>query len=66
MGKRLKLLVFRKSQGLTQKEIAEKLGINATYYSRIETGNQNPSYEVMGRFKEVFGIADTFELFEKN
>ena len=66
MGKRLKLLVFRKEQGLLQKEIAEKLGITSSHYSRIETGEVNPSYELMETFKEVFGITEVFELFQKN
>lgn len=66
MGKRLKLLVFRKSQGLTQQQMAMKLGIHSTHYSRIETGDSNPSYELMEKFKETFGVAETFELFEKN
>ena len=65
MGKRFELIDFRKRQGLTQKQMAEKLGISSIHYSRIETGDSNPSFEVMERFKEVFNIENTFKYFEK-
>lgn len=65
MGKRLNLLHLRKKLGLTQKELAEKLGISSTHYSRIETGESNPSFELMESFKEAFEIEDVFKLFEK-
>lgn len=65
MGKRIELLSFRKRHNLTQKEMAAKLAITATHYSRIETGSSNPSYEILERFKEVFGITEVFEIFEK-
>ena len=66
MGKRLKLLVFRKSKGLTQKQMAEQLGITSTHYSRIETGEANPSYELILKFQEVFQTNEVLDLFEKN
>ena len=65
MGARLDLLKFRKAQGLTQKEMAEKLNLTQTHYSRIETGDSNPSIKVMERLKEVFNVEDAFKLFEK-
>lgn len=34
-----KILYFRKIQGLTQEQLAEKVGITSKYLSRIETGN---------------------------
>ena len=37
---RLELLVARKRAGLTQQEIAEKLGIPRYKYSKIESGGQ--------------------------
>ena len=62
---RLELLKFRKSQRLTQKEMADKLGISVMHYSRIETGNSNPSYELLERAKVIFQVEDIFKLFEK-
>ena len=34
-----KILYFRKKRGLTQEQLAERVGITAKYLSRIETGN---------------------------
>lgn len=34
-----KILYFRKKRGLTQEQLAERVGITAKYSSRIETGN---------------------------
>lgn len=39
--KRLKKI--RKSKGLTQKELADKIGINKSYVSRYEKGEHLPS-----------------------
>lgn len=53
--KRTGLKVFRIRQGLTQKQMAEKLGISESHYSGIERGVQNPSYTVIEAFTKVFG-----------
>ena len=37
---RLNLLVARKKTGLTQRQLAEKVGISLDKYSNIETGRQ--------------------------
>lgn len=34
-----KILYFRKKRGLTQEQLAERVGITAKYLSRIGTGN---------------------------
>ena len=43
-GKKLK--TFRKSQGLTQNEFADKLGIERSNISRYENGDTLPSIEI--------------------
>lgn len=53
--KRTGLQIFRIRQGLTQKQMAEKLGISKSHYSGIEQGVQNPSYTVIETFAKVFG-----------
>jgi transcriptional regulator with XRE-family HTH domain len=46
VGKTLKKA--RKSIGLTQVEVAEKVGISSTYYSMIERGEKtNPGSKIM-------------------
>lgn len=44
-GKRIK--EARHKLGLSQVELSEKLSISPKYYSRIETGYQTPSLELM-------------------
>jgi len=47
----------RKTAGLTQRELAEKLGISATYASDVERGQRNPySGEKREALKEILGI----------
>ncbi len=47
---------------LKQEEVAEKAGIHVSYYSRIERGVVNPSYEVLDNIRKVLKIspADIF------
>jgi XRE family transcriptional regulator, regulator of sulfur utilization len=45
LGKNIKKA--RKKAGITQNELAEKVGVHASYISRIERGVVNPSYEVV-------------------
>ena len=45
IGKNIKKA--RKKSGLTQEEVANKVGVHVSYYSRIERGVVNPSIEVL-------------------
>ena len=59
-GARLKEL--REQAGLSQRELADKVGVNFTYLSKIESGVMPPPSErVILRLAEVFG-ADRDEL----
>lgn len=53
---RTKLKLLRVSRGWTQKQAAEKIGINAPNYNRIETGKSFGSPSTWARIKEVFGL----------
>ena len=57
------LVDFRNSKKLTQKEMAEKVGTTLSYYSKIELGLRNPSYNFMDKFKANFGHACIDEIF---
>ena len=62
---RINLLCFRKSLGLNQSEMAEKLNMQVSQYSRVETGKTNPSFKTLEKFKEVFPeVTNVYELFE--
>ena len=53
-GKRLK--VFRKSQGLTQNEFADKLGVERSNISRYENGETLPSIETFLEMCNILNI----------
>ncbi len=40
-------IYFRKLQGLTQAEVAERAGISRTNVSRFESGEYNPTLEML-------------------
>lgn len=48
------LVDFRNINNLTQKEMANKLGITPSMYSKIELGLRNPSYNFLVKFKQTF------------
>ncbi|ALS17784.1 helix-turn-helix domain-containing protein [Clostridium butyricum] len=60
------LVQFRKNISLTQEEFSQKIGITLTYYSKIELGLRNPSYNFLNKFKNVFPEASIDEIFFKN
>ena len=57
------LVDFINSKKLTQKEMAEKVGTTLSYYSKIELGLRNPSYNFMEKFKANFGHECIYEIF---
>ena len=53
--KRAELKSFRTSKGLTQKDVAEMIGISTSHYACIEQGTHNPSTKIVKVFCKVFG-----------
>ena len=49
------LLMLRRQEKLTQKELAKKSGIPQSEISRIETGDANPTYATLSALAEPFG-----------
>lgn len=47
---------LRKLRGLTQNELAQKLGCQRTYISKIENGRSLPFLDQINRFAAAFGI----------
>lgn len=64
MRKRKQLIFWRIENGLKQVDIINKLGISSGYYSNLERGRVDPSFSLLTRFKEIFGINDVIELFK--
>lgn len=53
--KRAELKAFRVSKGLTQKDVAEMIGVSTSHYACIEQGTHNPSTQLVKAFCKVFG-----------
>jgi transcriptional regulator with XRE-family HTH domain len=47
---------LRESVGLTQVEMAERLGITSIYVSKIENEHSFPTRQIIERYREKFGI----------
>jgi transcriptional regulator with XRE-family HTH domain len=50
------LRLIRVFHDLTQKELAEKLGISKSYLSEIESGKKTPTFDLLNRYSEFFDI----------
>lgn len=55
----------RKKCNMTQKELAEKTGINQADISKIETGNANPTLQVLKRLAEGMDMVLKLEFVPK-
>lgn len=60
------LVDFRVSNNLTQLEISKKIGISHSYYSKIELGIRNPSFDFLFKFKNTFKDANIDKIFFEN
>lgn len=43
--------------GMTQKDVAEKIGITQAMYSMIENGKRKPGKKTAAKIEELFGIS---------
>lgn len=50
------LTFFRKLEGLTQQQMADRLNINRTTYTKYETGDSEPSIEILKRIADVLDV----------
>ena len=55
----------RVSQNLTQKELAERTGINQADISKLENGTRNPSINLLKRLAEGMDMALRIEFVPK-
>ncbi len=55
----------RKIQGLTQAELAKRAGVPRSNITRFESGNYNPSLEMMVRIAEALGMTLQVQLTAK-
>lgn len=52
----MKLKELRKAKGLTQQETADLLGLSQVTYSRYESGEREPSNEMLIKMALFFGV----------
>ena len=64
IGSRIQMV--RKSMGLTQYHLAEKLCISRTYLAKIEIGVKTPSIELLIGISEFTGVSLDFLVLGKN
>ena len=50
----------RKLSGMTQKEVAEKVGIARSTYALYETGERSPDVEVVKKLAEVLNVSGDY------
>ena len=55
----------RKIQGMTQAELAKRAAIPRTNITRFESGNYNPSLEMLGRIAAALGMTLQVQLMGK-
>lgn len=56
---------IREKYNLTQKELAEKLGIKQSGISKTELKKTKPNYESLKKIYQVFGIEMVEEILKK-
>ena len=44
----------RLNNGLTQAQVAERLGVSQAQYARWESGGRNPKYEIIKKLADIF------------
>lgn len=50
---------YRKAQGYTQTEVADKLGITRQYVGALEKGERKPSIKLLKEIAKLYGVKVT-------
>lgn len=56
------LKTLRKDQGWTQREVADRLGIHCTTYTKYETGASEPSFDMLEKLASLFDVSTDYLL----
>lgn len=57
-----KIFTLRKSNDLTQKQLAEKLNVSRQSISKWESGQSTPELEKIVAMSQIFGVTTDFAL----
>jgi transcriptional regulator with XRE-family HTH domain len=52
-----RLATLRKEAGLTQKELADKLGVSRGTIGMYEIGQRDPDTETLQKLSDIFGVS---------
>ena len=52
----LRLVEYRSGEGITQTELARRLGMKQPAVARLESGDHNPSLDTLVRLSEALGL----------
>ncbi|MEO0443762.1 MAG: helix-turn-helix transcriptional regulator [Pseudomonadota bacterium] len=58
-----KLLKMRTAAGLTQEELAQRMGTQKSNISRLEAGNANPSWKTLKKYAHACGFEITVDFY---
>lgn len=61
-----RLITLRKERGLSQQAMAEAIGIHANSWKKYETGQAQPSLEVLKKIALALHVSTDFLLFEEH
>ncbi|WP_311202179.1 helix-turn-helix domain-containing protein [Erwinia pyrifoliae] len=60
-----RFLQLRKQHGLTQPQMADKVGIHLTQVRRYESGETQPSLDILKRIAVTFSVSADWLIFEE-
>jgi transcriptional regulator with XRE-family HTH domain len=60
MGFKTNLVIIRMKYRLTQKEMAESIGVRIQAYQAYEHGRSHPNFKVLQRIFDVYKITDIY------
>lgn len=63
MSQNTALYELRQAQALTQKEMAKKLDVSLSYYTKVEKGFKPYSHSLLQKVKQAFPSADMNEFY---
>ena len=63
LGKKIRQ--FRKKSGMTQKDLADMLGIASAHLGRLELGHYKPSIEIVKKLADIFQVTTDYLLDDK-
>lgn len=68
MGFKTNLMIIRIKYRLTQKQMAESIGVRIQAYQSYEHGRAHPNFKILKKIFDVYNIADVynFMFFEDN